>query len=345
VIFVAGRKMEKWDQFTEVFQMICTTIVDGEEWLTWALSAPSAQFWLSVRGEGELLSRMLEGLHGTALIKLNGKGQGLWVHPMKLIELGNDKDQQNLKNIINAEKGFKSILKDHGLMARSDLLAGLRFLADLGVNDDLVFQIMTLADQIKIARLQQEVEKRGTDGATAKEAADFALQYVQTPAEFSAGFRFYLAVQKKFAGKLENIDARRAKTTEIWELLSPFCNGLLETFAFSREVYWESLAGQIKACLLSGFKLGFLSKAAALGAIMNHTPYYDQKDTAAESIVADYLAVARQTIEMGDLTSINLSQDGLSRSYVFSRSGVSSTVAVDAWGIVTLTACTGTPVQ
>ena len=345
MIVVAGHKMEQLTDFSDAFAMITGIIADAEEWLTWALSVPAGHFWLSVRTEGELLSRMLEGLHGTSLLMLNQKGQELWIHPVKLMDLGSSKNLPKLEKIINGEKGYKQILKNLGLMTLDDLTTGFRFLDSLGVSDALVFQIMTLADQIKIVQLRQETEKGGIDEPLQKEAADFAVKNAQTPAEFCAGFRFYLAAQKKGADGPQSTEARQQKAVDAWSVLSPLCNPLLETFVFKRDAYWETLADSIKACLLNGFRLGFLSKPAAMCNIMRNSAYTCQKSAEAKTIIAEYLTCVRETVEKGELKTIRLSQDGLTRSYVFSKSGACASVAVDAWGIVTLTSCMSVTMQ
>lgn len=345
MIFVAGRKMDRLEDFPEAFQLVAGIIGDASDWLLWALSVPAERFWLSVRTGEELLTRMLEGLHGTALVSIDNKGQGLLVHPRKLMEIGNGDGVRKLEKIIAGEKGFRNILQAKGLMTQDDLQAGGRFLEKLGVDDNLTFQVMTLADRIQISALGREMETRGVRERLQKEAAGFALRSSLTPGEFGAGFRYYLAFAGKHAGIPNKRDARETGAGEVWEILSPLCNGLLETFSFARDYYWETLADSIKASLLNGFALGFLSKPAAICNIMKHSPYTHQEKTEAEMIITNYLTTARRTAEKGTLKTIRLSQDGLVRSYVFSEAGVNAVIDVDAWGIVTLSSCAPAMVQ
>lgn len=337
MIYVADGNIKRLDDLSESFVAISKLINNASQWLQWAFSEPARVFDLSVRNEGELLTRMLEGLHGTALVKIDNHDQGLLVHPLKLMELTKGKSGvKPIEAILKAEDGYRDILKDNNLLTRTDLKDGMTFLKGLGVDKSLIFQNITLADQILLVQLHKSLKHRKINDTQSKEAAQFAIDLAQTAGEFGDCFNFYLAVWEKLANTCRTKETRKQKAHKTWRTLTPLSYSLLETFSFSREFIWEKLFTEIKSCLLNGFQPGFISLPKAICHIMAHTPYTNQAGDEAREIITQSMDLVNDTIVKGIHQDIRLSQDGLTRSYTFMQSNIRTILEVDTWGIVTL---------
>lgn len=335
MIFVAGIRKLNLEGFSEKFRLIIGVIEGGSDWLIWAIDDPSLYLW--VLSEEELLLRIQEGLHVSGILPLNVKKRNLLISPLKLMQL----DIDDLRSIVKGENDTDRILEEYSLRTRDDLNKGLAFLVQLKVREHLIFQVMSLADQLRIFNLSQTDSNIG-DAGLDQEAAAFAVDQAQTPGEFADRYRFYLAVQEKLSASGSK-SARKSRAQSAWDTLAPLCNGLLETFSFNIGTYTQvraiDIASNIGSRRSGGFKIGFLCKSAAICNIMKYSGFTDQKGAEARKIIQTYMDRAEEIIKNGEHEEIRLSQDGMTRSFRFEKSGGNAVVDLDAWGIVTLESC------
>ncbi len=341
MIICAGEHLKK-ESGSDEFWLIMDAIEGANQWLKWALESRS--FSLSVWKPEELLTRIQEGLHGPALMNL--PESGLLVHPYRLSQLSKDDLPLILKvsNTVNKQK-LKKTLKQNGLYTIDDFDKGLQFLENLDVKENIIFKVMSVADQIQLYELSQlkykNIAELLSSGEIQKESADFAVSTAQSCSEFVSRYIFFMASLEKYPESSNKTSTRTKQAQVAWDNLSDYCNCLLETFSLGKSFYnnEQIIASEISNSILNGFDIGFQSKATAMNNVLRFTDYGAESNNDIPAIIKKYQTDIKNVIRQGKIDKVVVSQDGRSQSYVYLISKSKVIVNVDTLGIVTVAYC------
>ncbi|CAN2040118.1 hypothetical protein GMMP15_1550009 [Candidatus Magnetomoraceae bacterium gMMP-15] len=336
MVSVSGQQRVKIEDFSNKFQLIISMNSDDSEWLQWAAAVDMSVIKIIAQTELDLLMQIKEGLYETSVIPINALE--ILVHPRKLMSLS----EHDLK-LIASEAGnnygaavnlkIKKVLESNQLQSWDDLSNGIDFLKELEVHDRVIFQVMSLSDQIGLFELCRDYETGNfSNTAILKEAAAFAAIKAQTPREFIDYYLFYIALTDKYP----DTKNRKEQVDIVMRNLSPLCNGLVKCPSFSYVDSEENLLLQINNWTLNN-RIHFLTKSSAMYYIIKYTILKDEVGREAAEIIYNYIALGNDIVKQNKLKSSKIFQDGaISFVYSSSESDMTAEVAIDSFGKVTL---------
>lgn len=311
----------------------------GAEWLAWAIGNSTVHYRYA--DEESLLVGMQSGLHGSELLLL--RAMGIQLHPFKLLEM----EQEDLGVLTAAENGTgvnsviemqaRKVLAKYHLLSQSELAIGTDFLTQAEVAAAPVFQGMSLADRVALFNL--------VDGASSelslnqmiqKEAASFAVQHAQNITEFVDYYQYYIAEVNEVAPAPKGAAARARKAETQLELIAPLLFGKLFCPAVQGVPAPEQLNVILQSWLAGGNGLAFARLSQALAQVAQHASLKGASGETASRIIESYLDQARQFILQRPAGSVELTQDGLDRYYIYDNKQAQAKVCLASNGNVTL---------
>ena len=306
------------------------TILDlisaGDDWFAWIVANPNSKYEFA--DERQLLAGVQMGIHGSPLILL--QNLGVLVHALKLAELS----EAELKIILAvesaskgsnavAEMGAKKALESHNIRSQSDLSVGQKFLQDVGVADQPVFQAMTLADLIAVFDLVNSATTKISNLIEIQtEAAGFSCLYAQSPLEFVDYYQFYMSavqdqdLKPKAAGK-------RARLTEAAaESIGPLLYNLLWCPSLAPAPPLQEIPFIVQNWANRGNFLGFTRFSLALWQIYQNANLNGATGATAQQIINQSMEEIQALLTLQLPASVSLSQDGMEHYYQYGTSTV-----------------------
>ncbi len=337
-VTVGDQKLSGQEDLTAVGNVL-NLIDSGPEWLAWAIGNATVHYHYA--DEESLLVGMQSGLHGSDLLLL--RAMGIQLHPFKLLEM--DSDDLSVLTAAENEVGANSVTEMHAkkvlakyhLLSQSELAIGTDFLAQADVAAAPVFQGMALSDRVALFNL--------VDGASSelslnqmiqKEAAAFAVQHAQSTTEFVDYYQFYIASVSEPTPAPKGAPARARKAETHLELTVPLLFGKLFCPAVQNVPSPDQMNVIIQNWVASGNGLSFARLSQALAQVAQHANLKGSSGETAAKIIESYMEQARQFILQRPAASVELTQDGLDRYYIYDNKQAQAQVCLASTGNVTL---------
>jgi hypothetical protein len=229
------------------------------------------------------------------------------------------------------------ILEMHGILTQTQLQKGPALLEHLGVGDDPLFQVLTLADQLALQHLLWS-PRDGTppDPALMAEAAAFGLEQARTPQEFVDYYLVYLELAAKFGDKANTAHKRHAHAERaVHNLLGPLLSAL-DCPEWLGPVTKDEVAEAVQIWAGSGRALGFQRISTGVREIVRHTRYRDEIGAVAREYVVVYLVMARSLIAAAPPRRRVLGQDGVTSHFPVQAGDLEGEVLLSPQGVISL---------
>jgi hypothetical protein len=314
-------------------------IKGGVEWLKSATRDEDELYHFD--DETEMVAAIQSGLHASDLVLL--PRSGLLIGPARLMEL----PPGDLKVLVAYEGGdsttrvqgqVKKILKS--FVTVGDLQLGPRFLSELlpSAPAALVFQVMSLDEQIALAALADASVPGELGPEFQSEAAGYAIEEARNPCEFIDYYWTYLDLTAGAAaggvplGSAE--DRRRRVQGAVEELQQP----LFAALYCPRISDPSDVASEIAEWIMYGNRIGFARVSTGIRQIVANTRFGrpDFKETA-DLAVSTYLDAATSLLSRQPVQGGVLGQDGATRVFTIANEFESAVVTLGADRILTLT--------
>lgn len=331
-LILADRAVLRPADLSQPALLVLSCIDGGNEWLSYAIAAPSAY---AFGDEMALVVAAQQGLHGTPLVLL--PKLGLMVGAARLIALSS----ADLQALVAVEAGAEgadaaaaqSLLSTQGLSTAADLAGADALLKALGVAGAPLFQALSLGDRIALLGLKAELAAEGMPPAAAqKAAARFAADWAYSPAEFIDYFGAFLALTTS-AAPLGAEDARGALAT-----LAPLLFDTLDCPAVSGFVAPGELAAAVAAWIAAGRRLGFPRLSRGVWQLVVQGGYRGETGPAGQALVNAHLDQAQALLGGATLDRARIAQDGGAASFTARepRNPGQAELQLDASGAITL---------
>ncbi len=329
-VMVGSELLANTASLSQATSLVLDLIPMGWDWLDWAISNPTLT--ISLDNEIDLLRIVQGGLHGSELLLL--KNIGLLVDPARLVDL----EQNDLKALVNAEENtqetpkLNSVLLENHFLLQSDFSRVTAYLQALGIQEHPVFLGMSFTDQIELFHWRNGQEARWD--RFGKEAANFALQYAQTPSAFIDYYQFFLAL----ASRTENWkDSKRIRERAAQKLLNGFTESLpllLRSPQIGMDPEISQVFSTVQNWVNGGNYLGFRSASAALLQVTQNTDLSEPHEI--QQVLNNYMFQAGELLRTTEPTANPLSQDGKTRTYTVKSNEAFAELFLNTDGILTL---------
>ncbi len=310
--------------------LVLDLIPMGWDWLDWAISNPTLT--ISLPDENTLLKSIQAGLHGSELLLL--KQIGLLIDPTRLASL----PQNDLETLVTAEKNnqsttqVKTILKNNQFLVQSNFSQVSQYLNNLEIQDQPVFQDTSFSDQIAMFNWYN-----GLNSALApfgKEAAQFALEYAQTPAAFINYYQFFLALGPRIENWQDDSRKRARTAQKLLEGFTPSLPLLLRSPMVGHNPAPQQLFSMIGNWIDGGNHIGFNSASSAVLQVTQNTNLSQPQDI--QEVLNSYMFEANKLLRNTQPGDSSLSQDGITQTYILKTNEAYAKLVLDVEGILTL---------
>ncbi|KJV09188.1 hypothetical protein VZ95_13030 [Elstera litoralis] len=333
-VMVANRLVQNQAALSDIGRLALAFIDGGPEWLSWAISTPTAQY--AFADETTLLAQVQQGLH-TSRFAFLPTLQAM-ISPVKLISLG----VADLRTLGRAESGdtsapiqaqIKRIFTDHHLLSGSDFAQGTAFLQTLGVNQAGLFQFLTFEDQLALYQLAAQPSTQTAIPGT--EAAQFAVSQARTVLEFADYYQFYLRYCSRMP-TASTAQQRGTQATSALMVLLPLLFSALDAPQVPGLVSPAEVANAISVWVRNGRQVGFSRLSEAAAQIAQNTVFQLETGDAARALVQSYIAGAQALIVAQPVRQGILGQDGASCLFPIRSGDQQATLMLGGTGLITL---------
>lgn len=315
---------------SERSRAVLDLISSGVEWFDWAVGSTSR---FAFPDEGELLTALQTGLHGSPLTLL--PALGLAVSPLKLQTLS----PSDLKTLVAAEESgaetalarARNVLPRHSLLDSDEHAKVSAFLSSLGVAQSPVFQLVGIQARAALHGLIALAAEAGDD--LAKEAAAFAIAASNSPAEFADLFEFYLILAAGSDRPTASPEGRAASAQAVLGALWPRLFEHLEAPSVGRLVSPAEVEQAIAAWLLDGKTLGFTRLSLAAREVVAFGGNVEAADVG--QAVRTCVEAASNLLRSVRITGGVMEQDSVCR-YSVSDAALKVEVRLGVDGVITL---------
>jgi len=337
LVHVGGRPISAVSELSPKGQLLLDLIPQGPAWLNSGVKASCRH---AFDDEAALLVGVQLGLHGSETLLL--PRLKLLVHPERLQELAPNEleciratERSSNENTVIKLKAQKA-LKRHSLWADEELTHGDGFLNEAGVSSELVFRSRSLADRIALLDLVSETEWNWTTSLQ-QEAGKFAVAHAQNLPEFIDYCQFYLAQLPDKEHPAPDQAEKRARFAETRaETLSDLLFDLLHSPSFERPPTATELPGALAQWSSRGYRVGFPRLSAALAHIEQYAELYGASGPAARQLIDRYMDRAQAHWVNRMPNTIQLSQDGRYRDYVYELPHLQAVLRLDMDGALSI---------
>lgn len=144
MVFIAGKHIETINAFSSSFLAILSLIVNGYEWLKWAIDDPSLSMF-HAKSEQDLLVKIQTGLHDTPILR----SDAFTIHIEKAISI-DDSDLPLLIKVFSASEDQTAIVETfrsrYNLISNDKLSSNNQFLTDNKLSTNSLFQYLNLIE-------------------------------------------------------------------------------------------------------------------------------------------------------------------------------------------------------
>jgi len=329
-------KVNKLESLSAEAQLMIQLIPEGQRWLELSEQANAPSFVFE--SEVQLLSTLLDGVHGTELLFI--EQLDLLVDPERLMSVG----EQSLQTIVDFvasgknKKNVNSIIKKSQLLSNVVLKTQVEiFFEECGLNEQSLFQVMSLNNYIELYFLANDDEVNEKFAKSDKIlAANYAISLAQTVSEFCDFFRFYLNVINEL--DIENMSGARRKkrVNEIFEALADIAHGMLVCPQISGLTNAEQVNDSIKTWLEYSGNFGFSSFSKALVQLSKNIPLNDLQSDTLISGMNNYSQKINEFLNQNEVGAPALSQDGKFLTYSCTNDGSTITFSLNQHGCLAL---------
>lgn len=337
-VSVANKPVYSAAGLSELGRLALAFIDGGIEWLDWAVNDNAGRY--DFRDESVLVADVQQGLHNSGVTLL--PTLRLLVSPVKLMTLG----VADLRTLARAEGGDTSpvvatqvgrILADHQLLTQDEFTAAAAFLAELGVADAPVLRIRGLDESLAItALLRAPEEEAGIDPALRREAAGFALRQGRTPLEFADYYRAYLGLAARPGMEGGTAEERERRAETALRTLLPLLFGALECPQVGRLAAPYEVAAAVGGWIRRGRVIGFARLSEGVQQIVRNTGFTAETGAAAQAVVTDYLAGARNFLKEAPPWRGVMGQDGATCIFPIESGSQRAELHLGSSGTITL---------
>lgn len=321
----------------------CLSLIDGGmQWLQWAIQSPTQHFRLP--DETQMLCTVQQGLHGDPLCLL--PASELLVSPAKLMtmDLGDlqtltsveaqGRDTQDPQDPV-LDNQLANVLSRHKLVSRSDIVALMTWLRQLGIDAKPVFQCLSIDDAGALVELMRTAPSTRSEDATEPpstlaqtlDAAAFAVQQARTPMEFADYMRFYLVL----AGRNQ---ADQAQT--LLHATLPALFGNLDCPQLRGLPAPDAVMQVVRDWYAQSRQLGFSRLSLAALRLVQRAGYPAAGQSDPRTALWRYMTSAQLLLSSMANVTARMGQDGSTCTYQLSRGEQSAVLCLDKHGVISL---------